>query len=195
MANRMVDPSTGEIRAVLEVPEGTRSVYFTPKSKNPSRNDTNLKNWRDQRKFFKSFANAWKSAFHHRLFTPQESHMLLFLGAYCEAESNGVITDEGRMMSTQEIAEGIGWSERNTRRLLTTLQAKNAVFYGGSPAKFFVNPILFGNGAVVNRTTERMFEDEKQKRLDDAKGMLSFLRIGRTESTLVAPREVFEKQL
>lgn len=90
-------------------------------------------------------------------------------------------------MTRRDIANHLGWSDKNMRRILASLQAKNAIFYGGSSGdeRFFVNPALFGKGAVVNATTKRMFDDRKAKLMESARGMLEFLRIGRSESNIV----------
>ena len=143
---------------------------------------------RDRRKFAKAYSTAWQAVFASRLFTPQESHTLLFLGAYCELESNVVIDEKGIPMSLKQISSDLHWSEKNMRRIIQLLQAKNAIFYGGASGdeRFFVNPALFGKGASVNATTQRMFDDRKRKLMNEASGMLSFLRIGKNDSNIVS---------
>ncbi len=140
----------------------------------------------DRRHFTKAYETAWQAVYSNHLFTPQETHTLLFLGAYTEAESNAVVGADGPM-TTLEIAKGLGWSERNTRRVLATLQKKNVIFYGGSAGeiRYFVNPSLFGKGGSANATTRRMFDDRKSAMIRDADGMLEFLRIGRKPSNIV----------
>lgn len=142
----------------------------------------------DRRHFSKAYETAWQAVFYRRVFTPQETHALLFLGSYCEAESNAVVGAHGAMR-TREIADGLHWSERNAKRILSSLQSKNAIFYGGGRGaeRYFVNPALFGRGGVSNATTRRMFEDRKDQLMQDASGMLSFLRVGRNDSTIVDP--------
>lgn len=142
---------------------------------------------RDRRKFAKAYSTAWQSVFASRLFTPQESHTLLFLGAYCEADSNAVVDEDGPM-SLRRVAKELGWSEKNMRRIIRSLQSKNAIFYGGESGdeRFFVNPALFGKGSAINATTQRMFDDRKHNLMAEASGMLSFLRIGRSESNILS---------
>lgn len=141
-------------------------------------------NW-DRRHFAKAYETAWQAVYANRLFSPQETHTLLFLGAYTEADSNAVVGANGPM-TTSEIAKKLGWSERNTRRILAGLQKKNVIFYGGSSGevRYFVNPSLFGKGGSSNATTRRMFDNRKTVMISDADGMLEFLRIGRNDSNI-----------
>lgn len=174
---------TGEIPHVIQIPENTELVTRRKRIDTPN-------GYTDQRKFTKAYNNAWRSVFENSLFTPQESHTLLFLGAYCEPDSNAVVNDKGQLMSLKEIAKHLGWSDRNMARILKSLEMKNALAKGTTMGdeRYFINPVLFGRGTWINKTTERLFETQKAKRIEEANGMLSFLRIGRIESNIITSK-------
>ena len=172
-----VDADTGEKLRVAVLPDGAH-LYIPKQPNNPLTRQ-------DRRKFTKSYATAWRSVFAHRLFSAQETYLLMLMGSYCERESNAVVGDDDHVMGMREFAEVLGWSERNVRRILTTLQTKNAICkaVSGNQDKYFVNPELYSNGTYINATTKRLFEGRKQQ-LIDAGNILEFLMIGNSESTI-----------
>jgi len=110
---------------------------------------------KDRRDFVKFYDKVWAAMAEKDVLEIGEYKFLMRVFPYCEMNSNCLVRDiDGKLvpMGFRELAEAVGYGERQTKNLLRSIVDKNLMctINGGLTEKYAVNPELYWKGGNMD---------------------------------------------